>query len=151
MAKARPLKLLAEDGADLQILSAALQDAIGRVGDFRYDESAKHFTAEFNRYQWEAAAVSGRRQRIRSALRIHNVLDVKSHNVKRDEKEAVVSLLAIEFRPDDEPPGGVVSLVLAGGGELRLTVDSVDAMLADVSAPWPTRRAPHHDEPEPGG
>lgn len=142
MASTKPLKLKAEDAADLQVISAALQDAIGRLGDFRYDKPERHFTAEFNRYQWEAAD-KGRKQRIRSALRLHDVMEVQAKNLKMAAREAVVELLAIEFEPG-EAPGGTVLMVFAGGGEMRLEVECVDALLADVSSPWPTRRAPEH-------
>ena len=36
----RPLRLLAVDHDDLQIVSAALQDAIAHVGDIRYEPKA---------------------------------------------------------------------------------------------------------------
>lgn len=142
MAKPKPLKLKAEDAEDLKIISAALQDAIGRLGDFRYDRTERHFTAEFNRFQWEAAE-QGRKQRVRSAVRFHDVMDTKARNLKRNAAEAVVELLAIEFEPG-EAPGGALRLIFSGGGEMRLEVECIDALLADVSAPWPTRRAPEH-------
>jgi len=142
MATSKPLRLKAEDAEDLAIVSAALQDAIGRLGDFRFDSGERHFTAEFNRFQWEAAG-SGRKRRVRSVLRLHDVLSVKAKNLRQGADEAVVELLAIRFEPGD-PPGGVATLVFAGGGELRLEVDCVDLVLADVSSPWPTRRAPKH-------
>jgi Protein of unknown function (DUF2948) len=48
------------------------------------------------------------------------------------------------FEPG-EAPGGVVTLTCAGGGDLRATVECVDAVLADVSQPWPTPRKPAHE------
>ena len=47
------------------------------------------------------------------------------------------------FTPGDAP-GGVVTLSCAGGGDLRAVVECVDAVLADVSEPWPTPRSPAH-------
>ena len=49
----RPLRLLALDADDLQIVSAALQDAIAHVGDIRYDPKARTLTIMFNRFRWE--------------------------------------------------------------------------------------------------
>jgi hypothetical protein len=44
-----------------------------------------------------------------------------------------------------DPAGGVVTLSLAGGGELRVTVECVDAVLSDLSRPWSTPNRPSHD------
>ena len=43
------LRLLAEDAEDLQIISAALQDAVGRVGDIFYEPAQRRVTLVFNR------------------------------------------------------------------------------------------------------
>jgi hypothetical protein len=60
--------------------------------------------------------------------------------------EAVVSILAINFTPNEgEDPGGVIEIVLAGGGALRLTVEYVDAGLADMSGPWAAIGTPDHE------
>jgi len=56
----------------------------------------------------------------------------------------VLEILAMTFEPG-EAPGGVVTFSCAGGGDLRATVECVEAVLADVSQPWPTRRQPAHD------
>ena len=34
-----PLRLLAEDAEDLAVIAAAVQDAVGRLGDIRYDQA----------------------------------------------------------------------------------------------------------------
>ena len=53
---------------------------------------------------------------------------------------------AVRFEPGDNAPGGRVRLAFAGGGDVELTVECVDAALADVSAPWPTSSMPAHEE-----
>jgi hypothetical protein len=74
------------------------------------------------------------------------VLKVQSHNVKLGAEEAVVSLLAVTFTPNgSEDPGGVIELVLAGGGAFRLTVECVDAELADMTSAWTARGRPDHE------
>jgi len=73
------------------------------------------------------------------------VLSVKSRNLRREPADAVVELLAVAFEAS-EPPGGVVRLAFAGGGDVELTVECVDAALADLSAPWPTPSTPAHEE-----
>jgi hypothetical protein len=52
----------------------------------------------------------------------------------------------VRFEPGEEAPGGRVRLAFAGGGDVELTVECVDAALADISAPWPTTSTPVHEE-----
>ncbi|HWA62964.1 MAG TPA: DUF2948 family protein, partial [Caulobacteraceae bacterium] len=47
--------------------------------------------------------------------------------------------------PGEEAPGGVITLTFAGGGDLAVRVECVDAALADLSEPWPSRRTPGHE------
>ncbi|RAK63013.1 DUF2948 family protein [Phenylobacterium kunshanense] len=140
MSEARPLQLLAEDEGDLAVLSAALQDAVAKVGDIAFEPRSRRLTIVFNRYRWEA----GVRQRVRSALQLGGVMQVQTRKIRRDRPDGVVELLAIGFQPE-EAPGGTLTLSFAGGGDLRARVECVDAVLADVSAPWPTPRTPSHE------
>lgn len=140
MADPAPLQLLAEDPDDLAVISAALQDAVAKVGDISYEARSRRLTISFNRYRWEAGA----RQRVRSALQVGGVMSVQARKIRRDRRDAVLELLAIAFEPG-EAPGGVLTLTFAGGGDLRAEVECLDAVLADVSTPWPTPRAPTHE------
>jgi hypothetical protein len=133
------LRLLAEDADDLAVISAALQDAVARIGDIAYEKAARRVTVAFNRYRWEQGG-----ERVRCGLQLGSVLDVKARRLRRNAKDAVVELLAIAFEPG-EAPGGAVVLTFAGGGDLRVEVECVDAVLADLTAPWPTPREPAHE------
>lgn len=139
MAEAASLHLLAEDLADLAVISAALQDAVAKVGDISFEAKARRLTIAFNRFRWEA----GGRQRVRAALQIGGVLSLQARKIRRDRNDAIVELLAIEFEPR-ETPGGLLTLRFAGGGDLRAEIECIDAVLADVSNPWPTPREPKH-------
>jgi hypothetical protein len=140
---AAPMQLLAADAEDLKVISAALQDAVGALGDIRFEKGPRRLTLAFNRFRWEAGGRRGG-ERVRSALQLGGVLEVKALKLKRDAPKAVVSLLTVGFEPD-EAPGGVVVFSFAGGGELRAKVECVDAVLADLSRPWPTPNRPAHD------
>ncbi|MDH4384231.1 MAG: DUF2948 family protein [Caulobacter sp.] len=141
------LRLLAQDAEDLAVISAALQDAVARVGDIILAPGGRSLTLALNRFRWEAGGRKGaqRGERVRTGLQINDVLAVKSQRLRRDAPDAVVSVLSLDFEPG-EAPGGVIVLTLSGGGQLRLTVDCVDAVLADVSQPWPTPRRPVHED-----
>ncbi|MBS0297998.1 MAG: DUF2948 family protein [Proteobacteria bacterium] len=140
--EASTLKLLAEDADDLAIISAALQDAVAKVGDILWEPRARRLTIGFNRFRWESG--DGQPQRIRAALQLGGVLGVKSRRLRRDRKDAVIELLALSFLPG-EAPGGVVAFEFAGGGDLRAEVECIDAVMADLSKAWAARRAPTHE------
>lgn len=144
MTRATPLRLLAEDAEDLAVISAALQDAVAKPGDLRFDRAARRFTLALNRYRWEAGERS--KERVRTALQFAGVAAARSRDVPVGDPEAVISLLAITFErsPDAEDPSGVVHLHLSGAGDIRLEVECLDAILADVSEPWSAVRAPRH-------
>lgn len=145
MAEDKPssLNLLATDADDLQVISAALQDAVCAMGDIRYEARPRRLTIAFNRFRWEAEAKKGG-ERVRSALQLGGVLELKAKKLRRDAPKAVAPLLALGFEPA-EAPGGVVVFSFAGGGELRASVECIDAVLADLSRPWPTPNRPAHD------
>lgn len=141
MANALPLRLLAEDADDLTVISAALQDAVAKIGDIHFDAGARTLTLALNRYRWEVGGKNG--ERVRSALQLGGVLGVQARRLRREAKGAVVELLAVTFEPG-EAPAGTVRLAFAGDGDLRVEVECLDAVLADVSAAWSTPRKPSH-------
>lgn len=142
------LKLLAADVADLEVISAAAQDALVRAGDIVYDQRARRFSAQLSRFRWEKANAHGPYERVRAALAFEGVLGVKTLNFRREPADAVADILALRFEADEEPPGGTVRIVLAGGGEIALDVEALDAALIDLGPVWPTQRRPDHDRAE---
>lgn len=138
--KAPPLRLLAQDIEDLAILSAAMQDAVVKLGDIIYEARAQRLTLAVNRYRWEAGG-----ERVRSGLQLGAVLGVQSRKLRRGAKEAVVEILAVTFEPAEQAPGGWVVFSFAGGADIKAEVECIDAVLADVSDPWPTPRTPAHE------
>ena len=138
----RPIKLVAEDAEDLQILSARLQDAAAKLKDLVWLPKKRRFAAVVNRLRWEA----GGDTRVRAGLHFDGVLKVQSQNIKLGAGEAVVALLSIAFVPaGGDNPGGTVELTFAGGGAIRLTVEMIDAELADMTEPWAARGRPDHE------
>ncbi len=138
------MKLLAEDSEDLEILSARLQDAAGKLKDFAFLPKQRRFALVVNRYRWEEPKTPG--TRVRSGLKFDGVLKVESQNIKRGAPEAVVSLLAIKYSGNGaEDPGGIIELQFAGGGAIRLSVECIDAELSDLTTPWTARAKPQHE------
>jgi len=142
-AQTPPLRLLAEDADDLQVISAALQDAITAIGQILYEPHGRRLTISLNRFCWECSEKEP--IRIRAGLQFGGVLGVKSRDVPLEDKAKLISVLALSFEPKGEgDPGGAVTIHLACGGDIRVEVECIDAVLSDISAPWPAQAAPTH-------
>ncbi|HZP19242.1 MAG TPA: DUF2948 family protein [Bauldia sp.] len=147
MAEPDRLKLLALDEEDLAVISAHVQDAVLKVGDLVYLPKERRFAVGMNRFIWEKA--DGRRrtyERRRAALSFDRVLAAQVCNLRRDQPDAVLELLAIGFeQTEPESPGGHITLYFAGGGAVRLAVECIETRLADLGAAWATAQKPSHD------
>ncbi len=146
------LKLAALDVEDLGVISAHMQDAVLLVGDMIYNPKRGQFALIANRYAWDETE---QKQRRRTALHFDRVLAVKSLNIAKDEKDAVLSLLAVTFTETDTPSGEVL-LSFADGATVRLIVECLECQMADLGPAWETASTPQHelddDEgPEPSG
>ena len=145
------LKLIALDAEDLQIISAHLQDAVGRISDIAYEKKAKRFAMVLNRFDWtkpdgpNAGADTGDHQRHQSGLRFEQVNAVRSLELDRSRPGEVISLLAISFEEKDAP-SGTVTLFFSGGPQIALDVECIEAELRDLGAAWATSKRPHHPD-----
>ncbi|MFS2318892.1 DUF2948 family protein [Maricaulis sp. D1M11] len=146
-----PLKLQAHNRDDVTVLSAALQDAIIRLGDIEHDRKARTITFAANRYCWECDTAK-RGWRVRAGVQIAGITQVQSRNIRQGASDAVINLLQIRFEgvQTDESPEGELILVFSGDGELRIAVECLDMVMADVSEPWLASQAPDHDADEAG-
>ncbi len=138
----KPLRLLAQEAEDLEVISAALQDGIAHIGDIRYEPKARRLTMLFNRFRWEVEE-GAPGERVYAALQLGDVGRVQHRGLVSEDKGALVYCLAMSFEPG-EPPGGAIMLLFSGGHEMRIEVECIDAVLADVSDPWEAARAPDH-------
>ncbi|WP_428688279.1 DUF2948 family protein [Roseibium sp.] len=140
------LKLAALDQEDLQVLSAHLQDAVLTVADIRYLPKEKKAVFVMNRFVWdkEADKRSKEHERRRSALVIAQVNAMKVQGIRQEAKGAVLELLAVTFKPGEDP-SGQIELAFAGGASLSLDVECIEAQLSDLGAAWSTPNLPQHD------
>lgn len=150
----RPLRLGANSPEDLGVISALLQDSVGKAGEISWMPRRRRFAILLNRFRWEdkPAAELQRRsyERVRAALLIDSVLAVKTRGLDPRDKEVTYSLLRIEFEPAEDGVGRLI-LVLAGDGDIALDVECVDVRLSDLTKPWESKaQAPDHglDEAE---
>jgi hypothetical protein len=141
-----PLKFVALDTDDLEVVATHLQDAEVKVGDVHWRPQEKRLVLGLDRFDWLAASSPNPQlQRRRSALRFERVLNCKCRNVRPDGKDTVLNLLTVEFEPT-VAPAGAVTLIFSGGAVLRLEVECLEAELADLGPTWSTDILPKHGE-----
>jgi hypothetical protein len=145
-----PLKLVALDGDDIDVVSAHLQDAVVKAADIHWRPSEKRVVIGLNRFDWESAnGAAPEFRRCRSALRFERVLACKCRNVDAADRGQVLNLLAVAFSAGD-PPGGAVTLTFSGGAALRLEVECLEAELSDLGPAWTTGARPAHETDDDG-
>lgn len=139
------LKLLALDAEDLAVVSAHLQDAVFKTDGLAYDARHQVFSLVVNRFAWEKAGGRGKGfERRRAAVAFKRVGAVRSLGIDRKDKDAVFSLLAVNYAPKGEGPDGTVELVLSGNASIALDVECVEVQLADTGGAWETSLKPRH-------
>ena len=145
-----PLRLVAQDGEDLKIISTLVQDAVLPVTELKHDARQRRFALLLNRFRWEdreeAERVGRSYERVRSVLIVEDVLKVQSLGFDRADKDLVLSVLALDFAPGEDGTGRL-TLTLAGDGAIALEVEALEVRLDDVTRPYraPSGKAPRHD------
>jgi len=134
-----PLRLVAQDAADLQVISALVQDAVLPVTEVTHDRKRRRFALLLNRFRWEdrvEAERAGRPfERVRSVLVVEDVLKVQSTGFDRRDKNQILSLLSVDFSAASDGSGRV-TLTLAGDGAVALEVEALEVRLDDVTRPY---------------
>lgn len=147
-----PIKLRAEDGEDLTVISACLQDAILPIGEMCFEPAAQRFVAVVNRFCWENADGGPRRggglqadddhlfpfERVQCGLRFEGIAAVRTRGLNLKDRAQILELLSVA-----SAEGGVV-LTFAGGGAVRLEGAKWRCLVEDLGEPWPTSSRPCH-------
>ena len=140
-----PLKFVALDNDDLEVVAAHLQDAEVKVADVHWRPQEKRLVIGLDRFDWLAASSERPEfRRCRAALRFDRVLACKCKQ-KPEGKDALLNLLTVEYQPSDSP-AGVVTLIFSGGPMLRLEVECLEVELVDLGPNWVTDVRPLHLE-----
>jgi hypothetical protein len=145
-----PLRLVAQDGEDLKVISTLVQDAVLPVTELTFDAKRRRFALLLNRFRWEdrteAEAVGRAYERVRSVLVVEDVLKVQSFGFDRADKDLVLSLLSLDFTAGEDGAGRL-TLTLAGDGAVALDVEALEVRLDDVTRPYraPSGKVPQHE------
>ncbi|MDR6754859.1 hypothetical protein J2Y48_000132 [Mycoplana sp. BE70] len=139
------LKLLALDAEDLAVVSAHLQDAVFKTDDISWDAGHGVFSVAVNRFVWEKAGERRKGfQRRRALVAFKRVRAVRSIGIDRNDRDAVLSLLAIRFAPSADGPEGTVEFLMSGDASIALEVECIESQLADTGGAWETSLKPRH-------
>jgi hypothetical protein len=146
---AEPLKFVALDGEDLEVVSTHLQDAVVNASEVLWRPQEHRLVVALNRFDWESAVQPGKPEyrRRRAALRFERVQSCKSRGLEPQDQKAVLNLLSVEFTATDAP-AGLVILTFSGGAAIRLEVECLEAELADLGPTWTTATCPAHADGE---
>lgn len=135
-----PLRLIARDAEDLQVIAALVQDAVLPASEMRFDRSRRRFALLLNRYRWEGPQKG---ERVQAVLAFEDVMGVKRAGPDPRDKDMVLSLLTLSFAPGEDGTGAV-EMTFSGDGALLLSVETLEVTLRDVTRPY---RAPSGSEP----
>ena len=138
------LKLLALDADDLKVVSSCCQDSVLKMGSMEYIPSENRFILMLNRFVWENETGSSHERR-QSILHFERVNNVQISGLPVNDKEVVLSMLAVLFE-EGEAPSGHIELVFAGDGAIKLEVECIEALLTDMPAAWQTGSRPDHEK-----
>ena len=153
-AKSPKLRLRAHDVDDVSVLSALLQDAIIPGADMSFNAKLEEFVIIANRFCWElkpsadVKSSDGKpiHERRICGIRIARVRFVQHHDWPKNRRDWLFNLLALRLTDMAEraKDGAVLQFDFSGGSSLRLNIDAVDIMLADLDVGHPTSLQPVH-------
>ncbi len=140
-----PLKLVALDAEDLNIISAHVQDAVMKVGELEFLPRDKRFVIPMNRFAWETVSGFLRKhgERRQSFLHFDRVLSVKAAGIDHKSRPKCCRCSRSAL-PRREPPAGTIELDFSGDVTIRLDVECVEARLADLGGAWEASSLPSH-------
>ena len=136
-----PLKFVALDPDDLEVVSTHLQDAEVKVADVHWRPQEKRLVIGLDRFDWQAW--NARARRCAAAARrcaSTGCRACKCKQVQPGGKDAVLNLLAVEFEQTDAP-AGVVTLMFSGGEACGSRSSAWRSNWSTSGRPaWPTMR-----------
>ena len=102
---------------------------------------------QLNRFMWEDVekGVFRRNKRIRTILKIDNVISVSSKNINQKIKDLFFDFLTIETKKMADKTYEM-KLIFAGNSVIKIYTEVVEVSLDDQGLPWDTKNKPKHIE-----
>ena len=147
-AKEQPLRLRARDAEDIQVVSTLIQDSVFKRHAISWNARQREFAVLLSRFCWERADEGSRRStRIRTVLKVTDILDIQMADLTQESAPDVFSCLELRFKPHEEL-SGELALILSGDRDVKMSVECIEVSLTDVSSPYPaaSRKMPDHSQ-----
>lgn len=144
--KETPLKLLAQDKSDAEIISALIQDSIAERKEMLLERNKNAFSLLLRRFRWEDvenAKVQKRElERVQTVLTFNSVQHVQYSGFNTEDLDLAFDLIGLIVSESE------IRIVFAGDGEIKLDIETIDIYLSDVSRPYVAKAQdiPHHKE-----
>lgn len=127
------VKVAAFDPEDLVVISAHLEGSRLHVADMTFLAAERRFVLALDRPV--AGAPDARRM---TGLHFERVTRAMTSKLPPSEPGNLLTLIGIDFEPIDAPSGHVV-LLFEGGGAVRLSVECLEAAMADLTPAEPEK------------
>ena len=140
----QPLKIIAEDEENLNIILTLLQDSIMPVVSIVFDRENKTATLLTNRFCWEIPEDNNENSfyRVHAGLLFHNVEAMHEKNIDQNNKKRILSFLVSQIEKKDDHYH--VYLMFSDDACIRFTLSNIKCTLADVDEPWVSESLPTH-------
>lgn len=140
------LKLIAQTPDDLTVISSLMQDTTVLVGDMAWLPKEQQFALVGNRYRWEKKGWFRRPkgERVRTAMHFSGINSAQLTGIDLSQKEEVLDLLNIEAH--ETGIGVSILLNFAGEASIRLSAETIDAVVTDLTDAWEARARPSHKD-----
>ena len=119
-------KIIANDIEGLQIISACCTGAEIKVSDIKYLQKNKVFLLSLQRFKIETEDIN---KKVNSICRFEWVTKVKSKNIKQNNHEKKIKLLAIDYLKNKEEYE--INLIFANNAYIALTSEIIEVSLED--------------------
>ena len=141
----KPVALRALEADDVPVISALIQDAVFPITEMTWDRKRRRFALLLNRFRWEERGGKDGPQRTQAVLAVEDAMKVASQGIDREDKDTILSLLALEWTPGEDGAGRL-TLTLAGDGAIAVEVEALELTLKDVTRPYhaPSGKTPDH-------
>ena len=132
----KPLYIGAIDPADIEVMSAFLQDAVVPVSEMKWRKQHRQLAVLLNRFRWEdkdhAQQQSRPVERVQSLLVIDHVRHIASIGIDRSTPKAALALLSLSYQ---EGEGALedVQLTFSGSAAIKIQISALEISLRDVT------------------
>ena len=145
----KPLYIGAIDPADIEVMSAFLQDAVVPVSEMKWRKQHRQLAVLLNRFRWEdkdhAQQQNRPVERVQSLLVIDHVRHIASIGIDRSVPKAALALLSLSYQ-ECEGASEDVQLTFSGSAVIKIQISALEISLRDVTKPYiaPSGHIPTH-------